>query len=1018
MIVSRHLRVFRQILLLCGLCALVANSLAVFAELAEDSRLGELETRFREAIYPMLTRGGEHSCVGCHDSSSNADLEFVGDPRDDFQMLIDGGYFQREQPDGLLGRLRSANPKRRMPKGDFSVAWSSEEIAVLDVFSAEIVSSDLSDRDDEAFPRSLLAPYRGKESELSDTQLLTYTQLKRKIHTLFGDEWIRNGVDRFKENVALFGGADFETRFNESTQASSGYMSALRLLARDVAENAYLSRSGPFSNKQFWLLAQNDRDRAVRFLYEDLLNRAPSETEIAEGRALYRAIEAQKERLVDRSYDMSFSIEAHDPKTLLKAEKTVTIPVRAGRQRVVQELLESPQGKSKSGALKHRLGQELSLQAEAEHQVFVLHSRAAFGRVSFVGLLVEEVEARTVEWIDVQDPRVSLEGAWKLSEKNGYWSADLEASGSPDDRLQIPLRPAFDGDYRITVYWRPQGTAVKGLLAEIWHNGGTGSIAPIVIGPSIQDDLVSLYFDGTIDTKPHVDFEPLFLFGKDGFVEINNAGTSSKVAVGPLGFLGQDGNRFEIDTKHAEGFDQWSPFKAVAFNAYNARGTRVEDQNKRKGELFLRYRAVGGMEEAWRLDDFYQLRVYYPGKRDHDSRIPLKVRAAASSPILKLSYPLSVGRESRVVLDASDSFTTQGNSLEFRWTQFEGIPVGSLPKGGRVEFDVPTQDLDYQFWLALTQGLIRHPDFLFTRSPALDWVSDQDQRRRLKLSRLALDLVGRAPTREEVATFLSRWDWEGAVDYYLATDDFREFYRHRIRLYLESQGTIEQDEPVRLWCYVAFNDLPFQEILIGNYTVDGTMTKQARPVYHGRTGVLTTPGFIAGKPGLPHYNYAAQVSMLFLGYRYEVPPDIVEQREGVTALGTTDPNSACYSCHKILTPLAFQRNFWTDGGKYRLHDEYGLPIEASDQGMVSEYPFKGEGLEAFALQAVKKERFVRTVIDTHFDFFFGRSMRYRTDERALYKALWDEVHQNGFKIKGLLRKIATSSEYYGKDLEK
>ena len=216
---------------------------------------------------------------------------------------------------------------------------------------------------------------------------------------------------------------------------------------------------------------------------------------------------------------------------------------------------------------------------------------------------------------------------------------------------------------------------------------------------------------------------------------------------------------------------------------------------------------------------------------------------------------------------------------------------------------------------------------------------------------------------------------------------------------------------MRLWCYVAFNDLPFQQILTGDYTVDVDMKRQTRPVFHGKTGVLTTPGFIAGKPGLPHYNYAAQVSMLFLGYRYEVPAEIVEQREGVTALGTTDPNSACYSCHKILTPLAFQRNFWSDTGQYRTHDEFGLPIEASDQGMVAEYPFKGEGLEAFAMQAVKKERFVRTMIDTHFSFLFGRSMRYRTDERALYKTVWDAVHADGFTIKGLLRTLVLSQTY-------
>ena len=1017
MIVSRQMRVCQQAVSLFGLHVLAIAWLVLPASGEERHCSLELEERFLKTIYPLLTRGGEQSCVGCHDASSNADLEFVGDARDDFRMLLDGGYFKTEQADGLLSRIRSTNPKRRMPKGDQAVAWSKDEIAGLESFSAAIVSSDLGHQDDESFPGALLSPYRGESARLSDTQLLSYTQLKGKILTLFGDAWIRNGVDRFKENVALFGGADFETRFNESTQASSGYMSALSLLARDVAERALVARSGPFSKKQFSAVARSDRDQAVQLLYEDLLNRAPTEMEIADGRALYRSIASESDRLVNRPYELSFSIEAYDPETALKAERIVRIPVRAGTQQFIQERLEIPDGASKSGPVKTLLQQQPLLFAEAEDQEFVIQTRAAIGQVSFVGLLVEEREARTVEWIDVQDPRVRLEGAWKLSQRNGYWSADLEAGGARDDRLSIPLRPEFDGTYQITVYWRPrnQGTAGEGIFAEVGHQGKSGMLAEFRSGPSIKDGVVSLSFDGTIDTKPHVDFEPFFQFGQEGFIEINNTGTSGKVAVGPLGFEGRDGKRFEIDTKHAEGFGEWSPFKAISFNAYNARGTRVEDKNKRKGELFLRYRVGAGGDAAWNRDEFYRLRVFYPGKRDHASRIPLKIRSVASSPILNLSYPLAAGRGSRVILDANDSFTSQGSDLEYRWTQLGGIPVGEIGPGGRVEFDVPNENQEYQFWWALTQGLIRHPDFLFTRPPALDWVSKQDERRKLTLSRLALDLAGRAPTREELVSFLSHWDWERAVDYYLASDDFRNFYRHRIRLYLESQGTVEQDEPVRLWCYVAFNDLPFQEILIGNYTVDESMKKRARPVYHGRTGVLTTPGFIAGKPGLPHYNYAAQVSMLFLGYRYEVPPDIVEQREGITALGTTDPNSACYGCHKILTPLAFQRNFWTDDGKYRLHDDYGLPIEASDQGMVAEYPFKGEGLEAFALKAVKKERFVRTVIDTHFDFLFGRSMRYRTDERELYKNLWDEVHQNGFKIKGLLRKIAMSPEYVGTD---
>ena len=277
--------------------------------------------------------------------------------------------------------------------------------------------------------------------------------------------------------------------------------------------------------------------------------------------------------------------------------------------------------------------------------------------------------------------------------------------------------------------------------------------------------------------------------------------------------------------------------------------------------------------------------------------------------------------------------------------------------------------------------------------------------------RPSVALTGRPPTQAELDELAAGVPLESMVDRYLESDEFRDFYFHRIRLQLESQGTEVQDEPVRLWCYVAFQDLPFQQILTADYTVDADFEQKQRAAHHGKTGLLTMKGFIQGKPGLPHYNYSAQVSMLFLGYIDEVPPEIVEQREGITALGTTDPNSVCFSCHKILTPLAFQRLNWMDDGSFRLTDEYGLKIDATDRGAVADYPFRGNGMEAFSDQAVHKERFIRTMINTHVNFYFGRPMRHLKDERTLYKRLWDNVHEHDFKIRELIRAIVTSPEY-------
>ncbi|MGN6133138.1 MAG: hypothetical protein ACTHOU_01515, partial [Aureliella sp.] len=490
--------------------------------------------------------------------------------------------------------------------------------------------------------------------------------------------------------------------------------------------------------------------------------------------------------------------------------------------------------------------------------------------------------------------------------------------------------------------------------------------------------------------------------------------TLDQVTAGAIQFSSSDDadDSFSIDSLDAEGHDHWERFDEGRFKAYNVKGAKLHDDNQHKGERELIYRPQQKAEAGWKSDRRYDLKIYYPGKRDQECQVPVTITAAQSSPIVRVVYPVLAKADARVRVDASASYTVQGSKLTFAWRQTAGtrVPLAD-PSAAVLEFTAPRRSVEQAAWASLCAALMRHPDFLFTRPPALFACRDAVIKQRLQLVKLALDLVGRPPTIEERQQLAAGASLSEMADQYLASEEFRDFYFHRVRLYLESQGTEAQDEPARLWCYIAFNGRPFQEILTADYTVDSQLKKTKRPAYHGKTGVLTTPGFIQGKPGLPHYNYAAQVSMLFLGFVYEVPPEIVELREGVTALGTTDPNSVCYSCHKILTPLAFQRLNWTDEGKYRTKNEHGLPIDASDHGASIDYPFPGEGLEAFATQAVRKERFIRTIINTHVNFYFGRPLRHREDERELYRRLWDRVQKTDYKIIELIRAIVTSSEY-------
>jgi hypothetical protein len=310
-------------------------------------------------------------------------------------------------------------------------------------------------------------------------------------------------------------------------------------------------------------------------------------------------------------------------------------------------------------------------------------------------------------------------------------------------------------------------------------------------------------------------------------------------------------------------------------------------------------------------------------------------------------------------------------------------------------------------WTGVCEALVRHPDFLFTLAPSYEIVTPADRAQLMKV-KLALDLLGRPPTATELA---NGKNFEQQLDAWLLTPEFRDYYFSRIQLRTESQATAVTDEPARLWTYIAMNGLPYSELLAGDYIVDATWVKQTRPAYHGKTGMLTMKGFISNKPGLPHYNYAARVLTDFMGYVFEVPQEVFDQRGTATAASTVDATSVCFSCHQNLTPLATQRLAWDDNGDYRTVDDQGAAINDTDRGLVPSYAFKGKGMEAFATQAVKKETFKRRVLNSQYRLLMGREMRHAEDERVIYKQLWDTSLSSNENLKSVIKAIALSNRY-------
>ena len=306
---------------------------------------------FEENIYPLLQRGGDDSCLSCHDSDDTADLVFVGNAEDDYKLLLDGNYFDAEALDGLLARVASTNHKKRMPKGKRAKPWSPQEIQILNAFLDHIADLGGGNGSDEEFPSSLLSPFKGKTAKAHDNQFLTYRQLRGKIKTIFDDDWNRGDKDQFVANLALFGGADFKERFNESTEPSSSFMTALKMMARDVSAQAFTRKTGPFAGRPDTLPSPERMTRPdsaysneIARLYQAILFRSPTSTETDSAFKLIKGVYGARIEIESSDFELAFELTVRDPATELSESRVIRIPVSGAPLDIYQELVDQSVG--------------------------------------------------------------------------------------------------------------------------------------------------------------------------------------------------------------------------------------------------------------------------------------------------------------------------------------------------------------------------------------------------------------------------------------------------------------------------------------------------------------------------------------------------------------------------------------------------------------------------------------------------------------------------------------------------
>lgn len=991
-------------------------------------------TRFSKEIWPLLSRK-ESGCTACHTGKNASQLSLDPAAEVNFKAMLGDGHFDAENVGGLLARVSAPPSPAKMPPAPFK-AWTEGEIGVLRSFVNDLYAKRQKNTKptDEMFPLTLATAYKGKPlSTGTDNTFLTYTQLRGKIKTIFNDDWQRDDRDLFTENLAQFGGADFVRSFNESTRPTAQFFSSMDLMSNDVASRAFLLSTGPFSGRAQALpslLKMTLPDAQYRLqinrLYRKMLYRDATETELKSAFGFIKTLYAQKKGIAAQNYDLRFELTAKDEnklETVLPFRIRVTNDGYAIGQSFVNE--NAPAGKDEKAHLAWQtLADTYTFKAsktgagENEQCVIVgnedTHRQVILHGIEIASTLPGDTMKKKIL---VTDPTVKAEGSWRMDGDHGIPCYRDENNHKGASRLVFPVKVEKSGDYKVTLLWRPGGVDdyAENLPVEVQHYGKTViALPPLASVPPKGEAHFTV--DMSDDTVSFRDLKTAFKFrpNENEGVEISNKNTKKTVSLDAVRLTPtkNEGKPLLILVDEATGHDKWKEYKNQSYTFYKPVSPKMKtDEEKDKGKLSLLY-SPSVKKAEFRENAFYKVEVGYPGENRNDTAVPVIVKAAASSPIVRVAAPNHAVVGSQVTLDAGGSYNVQGTALRFSWRQVGGAKVTlKNPTTSQLTFTLPSMTPEQAAWEGLCRAMMKHPDFLYTRPLTLATTKDPATKKRLQLVKIAQDLINRSPNETEL-TFLEKGATLAQMtERYLASTEFADAYFHRVRLYLESHGTEEDDEPARLWTYIALNNRPYKEILTAEYTVGTDWKKQSRPTYHGKSGLLTMKGFVKGKPGLPHYNYPAQVCEKFLGYVFEVPEEVVKIRNGLTASSTTAPGSVCYSCHKILTPLAFQRTRWTDEGVYKPTDGSNRPIDDSDNNLVATYAFKGNGMEAFATQAADKERFLRTIIQTHFVFFFGREMRYEQDERGLYKRLWDTVHSSHYNIKSLIRSLVTSPEY-------
>ena len=1021
-----------------------------FPASTETGRLDVLRTfaaRYATEIHPLVSRP-VNGCKGCHTPQSKRMFRVLDTPRSTFSDLLEQELFDLQDPMFILQRLLSKDADLHMPKAG---TWTMAEIERFRVFAADLdkamAKAAGGDKADERIPDSLLLPFDGAAKKNGAARIKGYYELRKSSQAIFGGDWLAaSGADPFAGKAQIFGGADFKTSFELSRTPSANYLSGLQEVAREIARRfVSAAPAALFPGFDPNVQAAGAASGNVDVLYRRILFRDPSPAERMQALKLVAGI--QQTPVADRQ--VRFTLKVRDAEGL-EDSATVDVNLLKTRALVSRYQIDQSGDAGPGGRTWVRVGDGPFRFAKDDrtHKVRLVdvpgNHVTVFDALKLVRVR-NGVETGEEILIDNSDPECDAFGDWRAIPKAGA----VQLGGKVVKKYEIPLsvngpnhlesrnlnnelryvdvalRLAETGDYNVYLTWPAVPNRARAAIVEVHAATRPGASKLSAAAPTHQEGRYRRFMDQTEstlneegDTQWQVIYKRAYFAGNEDYVEISNDGIDSSKFV-----IVADAVRFEslegkpeivADNENPEGFETsegWAPDQI---------GTAAKGRGVMHGKDMMSYPAAkdGRVDKKLKVDPaqgawarfrpirngkyepgWYKVAIWFTGGVTHTDWVPVDIRASRFAPVAAIERVPVFGTGEIARLNASLSHHPKGSRLQYFWSHDAGdLGIRLTGASGAVaEFRVPDELPSARAgWAGLIEGLLQHPEFVIPPS-------GPGSSRGQKLTRAALDLVGRVPTVSEIRRYRQVGRLEPMVDAYLASDDFRDYFFYRTRATLMSRGTDETDEPARLWTYIATRDLSYRDLFTADYAVDAGWNKVSRPAEHGSTGILTMKGYLKGKPGLPHFTYPAQVLTFALGVAFEVSDAVSNARK--TVVSTTDPASICYSCHKLLTPLALQRQRWDDNGAYRVADTKGVAIDESDQNVIPSYPFKGPGLESFARQVVRKEKFVRNFINTHYDMVFHRRLRALEDERSKYKLLYDHAVASDLRIRPLLKQI-------------